>query len=85
MCENFWNLGSCNKLNRRGMNCSHVGCGRTLDWVLIPGTPLFSMQMWKHITKFLAVFGESKCAAVSAQHYMGEDALSSSNFTFFSI
>jgi len=29
MCENLWDLGACNKLNRRGMNCGHVGCGRT--------------------------------------------------------
>jgi len=67
------------------MNYGHVGCGRTLDLVLIPGTPLFSMRMWKHSTKFVGCIGASKCADMPAQHYKGEDALSSSDFTFFTI
>jgi len=58
MRENFWDLGACSKLNRRTMNYGHVGCGRTLDWVLIPGTPLFSMRMWKHPTKFWGLYLE---------------------------
>jgi len=65
MCENLWDLGARNKLNRRGMNCGYVGCGRTMDWVLIPGIPLFSMRLWKHSTTFLAVFGASNCTAAS--------------------
>lgn len=63
MCENFWDLGACNKLNRRSMNYGHVGCSRTLDWVLIPGTPFFSMRMWKHSAKFVgSIWSEQMCS-----------------------
>ena len=63
MRENFWDFGACSKLNRRGMNYGHVGCGRTLDWVLIPGTPLFSMRMWKYSTKFVGcIWNEQMCS-----------------------